>query len=301
MQHVIAHFQPQSEANSSPTDLNAACSFTNPPVGGSTDDDNDVPSVRGFLLRGYSVSVERDRPHLTLEEFVEESRLELSTSSADYHRGLCFLLLQVITGSQHLYATSDCAAQLRPAEIMLVWPPKYRGEREDVHGLYMNQTHSSLRRRGCPRIVLSPDSSACGDPHLLCHIKAQIGALIQYCLDTQEGLTSSYQHGLLHLASALQTVGSGLQMADAAATLQVLLWGPRPSLLDHRFPMSSTVQNWLSTKRALLVLRLAERGLAQDGPALDWEDSLCLKYLSSTDGEVVKKAVAQLWPPLNID
>lgn len=238
-----------------------------------------------------------------LEEFVEKSRLVLNTSSADYHRGLCVLLLQVITGSQHLYTTGGCAAELRPAEIMLVWPPKCGGEREDVHGPYTNQTNSSLppRRRGCPRIVLSPDSSARGEPHLLCYIKTQIGALIQDCLGTQESPTSSYQHGLLHLASALQTVGSGLQMADAAATLQVLLWGPRLSLLDHRFPMSSTVQNWLATKRALLVLKLAERGLVQDGSALDWEDSLCLKYLSSTDGEVVEKAVAWLWPPLNID
>lgn len=248
------------------------------------------------------MSVERDRPHLTLEEFVCKSRSVQNISYVDHHRLLCVLLLQIITGSQHLHNTSGCAAKLRPAEIMLVWPPKGEEEREDVQSPNTNQTSSSQSlRRGSPRVVLSLDSSYCGGPHPLGSIKTQIGALIQYCLSNQEKLMSSYQHGLLQLASALRTVGSGLQMADAAATLQVLLWGPRLSLLDHRFPVSSTVQNWLTTKRALLVLKLAERGLVQDGSALDWEDSLCIKYLSSTDGEVVVRAVLRLWPPLDMD
>lgn len=304
VQHAVAHFQPQSEANLAPNYLNATCSVTNQPVGGSTcNPDHDVPSVRGLLLRGYAVSVERDRPHLTLEEFVEKSRSVQNTSSVDHHRRLCVLLLQIITGSQHLHDTSSCAAKLRPAEIMLVWPPKVQEEREDMQSPNTNHRSSgqSLRRRGSPRVLLSPDSSYCGGPQLLGYIKTQIAALIQYCLSNQENLTSSYQHGLLQLASALRAVGSGLQMADAAATLQVLLWGPRLSLLDHRFPVTSTVQNWLTTKRALLVLKLAERGLVQDGSALDWEDSLCIKYLSSTDGEVVVRAVLRLWPPLDMD
>ncbi|XP_003974101.2 uncharacterized protein PEAK3 [Takifugu rubripes] len=303
VQHAVAHFQPQGEANLPPNYLNAACSVTNRPVGGGTcNPDHDVPSVRGLLLRGYAVSVERDRPHLTLEEFVEKSPSEQNIGSVDHHRQLCVLLLQIITGSQHLYNTSGRAAELRPAEIMLVWPPKGQ-EREAVQSPNTNQRSSSQspRRRGPPRVVLSLDSSYCGGPHPLGYIKTQIGALIQYCLSNQENLTSSYQHGLIQLASELRTAGSGLQMADAAATLQVLLWGPRLSLLDHRFPVSSTVQNWLTTKRALLVLKLAERGLVQDGSALDWEDGLCIKYLSSTDGEVVVRAVLRLWPPLDMD
>lgn len=302
VQHAVAHFQPPSEANLPPNYLNAACSVTNPPVGGSTCN-HDAPSVRGLLLRGHAVSVERDRPHLTLEEFVEKSRSVQNTSSVDHHRVLCVLLLQIITGSQHLYTTSGWAAKLGPAEIMLVWPPKGQEEREAVQSPNTNQTSSSqsVRRRGSPRVLLSLDSSYSGGPHPPGYIKTQIGALIQYCLGNQENLTSSYQHGLIQLASELRTVGSRLQLADAAATLQVLLWGPRLSLLDHRFPVSHTVQNWLTTKRALLVLKLAERGLVQDGSALDWEDSLCIKYLSSTDGEVVVRAVLRLWPPLDVD
>lgn len=249
------------------------------------------------------MSVERDQPHLTLEEFVEKSSSVQTATSVDYHRQLCVLLLQILMGSQHLYATSGCAAELRPAEIMLVWPPSREGGRGDEQGL--NTTHTngshSLRRRGSPRVVLSPDSSSHCGPHPLSYIKTQIGALIQYCLHHQESLTSSYQHGLLQLASALQTERSRLQMVDAVATIQVLLWGPRQSLLDHRLPTSSTVQNWLSTKRALLVLKLAERALVQDQSPLDWEDSLCLKYLSSTDSDVVARTVAWLWPPLHVE
>lgn len=240
---------------------------------------------------------------MTLEEFVEKSNSMPSSSPVDYHRQLCVLLLQILLGSQHLYATSGCAAELRPAEVMLVWPPRDEEGRSDVQGLNTSHTNSShsLRRRGSPRVVLSPESSSRCGPHPLSYIKTQIGALIQYCLHHQESLTSSYQHGLLQLASALQIERSGLQMADAVATLQVLLWGPRQPLLDHRFPLSSTVHNWLTTKRALLVLKLAERGLVQDRSPLDWEDSLCLKYLSSTDSEVVARTVARLWPPLHVD
>lgn len=239
------------------------------------------------------MSVGRDRPDLTLEEFVERS-----SSSGDYHRQLCFLLLQVLTGSQHLYATSGRAAALRPAEVMLVWPPGDEGP-----GTNHADGGCSPRRRGSPRVVLSPDlSSGCG-PRALGLIKARIGALVRFCLGPQERLTSSYQYGLLQLASALQDEGSGggLQVGEAVATLQVLLWGPRQSLLDRGSPVSSAVQNWLTTKRALLVLKLAERGLVQERCPLDWEDSLCLQYLSSTDTQVVARAVARLWPPLHLD
>lgn len=249
------------------------------------------------------MSVERDQPHLNLEEFVEKSSSVQISSSADYHRQLCVLLLQILMGSQHLYTTSGCAAELRPAKIMLVWPrgdKEGTGDMQDRNTNCTNGSHSP-RRRGSPRVVLSPDSSSRCGPHPLRYIKSQIGALIDYCIRHQQSLTSSYQDGLLQLASALQTEGSGLQMADAVATLQVLLWGPRQSLLDHRLPMSSTVQNWLSTKRALLVLKLAERGLVQERAPLDWEDSLCLKYLSSTDSEAVARTVARLWPPLHLD
>lgn len=235
------------------------------------------------------MSVERDRPDLTLEEFVEGSG-----SSGDDHRQLCLLLLQILTGSQHLYATSGRAAALRPAEVMLVWPPGDEGPSTN-HA----DGSRSPRRRGSPRVVLSPDSSSGCGPRALGLIKARIGALVRFCLGPQERLTSSYQHGLLQLASALQD--EGLQVGEAAATLQVLLWGPRQSLLDRGSPVSSAVQNWLTTKRALLVLKLAERGLVQECCPLDWEDSLCLQYLSSTDSQVVARAVARLWPPLRLD
>lgn len=235
------------------------------------------------------MSVERDRPDLTLEEFVERS-----SSSGDDHRQLCLLLLQILTGSQHLYATSGRAAALGPAEVMLVWPPGDEGP-----GTNHADGSRSPRRRGSPRVVLSPDpSSGCG-PRALGLVKVRIGALVRFCLGPQERPTSSYQHGLLQLASALQD--EGLQVEEAAATLQVLLWGPRQTLLDRGSPVSSAVHNWLTTKRALLVLKLAERGLVQERCPLDWEDSLCLQYLSSTDSQAVARAVARLWPPLHLD
>lgn len=166
------------------------------------------------------------------------------------------------------------------------------------------------RTHGSPRVVLTP-LSAPSVPNPLTSIKSQIGALIQHCLNSRDSLTpldsgpnlslSSHRRGLLYLASRLQSERSGPQMADMAAMLQVLLWGPRVPLFNHRGSMATTVHNWLTVKRALLVMKLAERGLIQDQSALDWEDCMCLQYLSFTDPETVLSMTSQLWRTLNMD
>ncbi|XP_053713326.1 uncharacterized protein peak3 [Synchiropus splendidus] len=100
-----------------------------------------------------------------------------------------------------------------------------------------------------------------------------------HCLSVERDLPD------LTLEDFIQEGGEGESggppMADMAALLQVLLWGPRAPLLHHR--SSSTTHNWLMVKQALLVMKLAERGLTQDQSVVDWEDYLCLQYISSTD------------------
>ena len=152
------------------------------------------------------------------------------------------------------------------------------------------------RTLGAPRVVLTPVSHALHPPDPLVYIKYQFGALIQYCLRLDKSPTprSSYQSGLLHLASVLQSGTSGLQLGDMLATLQVLLWGPGMLLLDPNYPPATTVHNWLTLKRALLIVKLAERGLIQDPATPNWEDSLCLKYLSFTDSETIASVTCQL-------
>lgn len=328
VQHVIAHFQPHSTARSDLSTAHAlapGCTDASASRGGSTEHGtvHNLPSVQSFLLEGHSLSVERDLPHFTLEDFVQSGSSLEKTSPLDYDRQMCVLLLQILMASQHLNNISASAAELSPREIFLVWP--CRGEEEgrdtldDASGMKASRLKEEggwqkrennggkvqrlWRAHGPPRVVLTPILPAPQDSHRI-HIKSQIGALIQYCLQSQESLTSqgsgpilpqsSYRRGLLYLASVLQGDGSGPQIEDMVTVLQVLLWGPRVSVLDCKYHVPTSLHNWLTIKRALFVMKLAERGLIKDQSTLDWEDSLCLKYLSFTDSEAIASACRQL-------
>ncbi|XP_045905966.1 inactive tyrosine-protein kinase PEAK1 [Micropterus dolomieu] len=349
VQDIIAHFQPSNtvkndssilQAQDPSPPLKSDCTAAKPAGGGSTENSTDcmninLPSVQSFLQKGHPVSVERDLPHATLEDFVQDSCLLQSTDCLHYDRQVCVLLLQILMGSQHLYVSAT-AAEFRPRKIFLVWP---NGEKRDGENVLEQDASEmkegfktsrprfkeemewektkkgtiqmSWRSHGSPRVVLTPLSSALSVPHPLTYIRSQIGALIQYCLDSQESLTplgsvptlpkSSYRRGLLYLASELQSESSGPQMPDMVAMLQVLLWGPRDPLFNHRGSTTATVHNWLTVKRALLVMKLAERGLVQDQSVLDWEDCMCLHYLSFADPETIVSVTSQLWLTLNMD
>lgn len=305
VRHVLARFQPGND--SIPT-RDFLCGFmpgrsaAPPPGEGSTECTNArLLSLQSLLAdRGLWVSVERDLPHATLQDFVRDGA---SAGAEDYYRQVCVLLLQILKGSQHLFSVSACAAELRPQEIFLVWPDREK-EKPDVKEEVERHGKSQMlwRTRGPPRVVLAPLSSPSSLPQPLVHIKSQIRALIQYCLSVGSPESqSSYRKGLLYLTLLLQNESAPPQMADMAAVLQVLLWGPRVPMFDPTRPTITTVHNWLSIKRALLVMKLAERGLIQDQSTPDWEECMCLQYLSFTDPEAVVSVCSQLWLSLNED
>lgn len=308
---VIVHFQPSNTT----TDDSVTLHNQDPSRRSTTDcTDSGRPSVQSFLQNGHAVSIERDVPYATLEEFVLGSRSLQSAESLSYDRQLCVVFLQILIGSQHLYNNSATAAELRPQDILLVWPcgegprafqthrPKdnTEGEKRERKG----RMQVPWRTHGSVRVVLTPQSSA----HTLPSIKSQIGALIEYCLHppgdpSSLGSTpvlSSYRTGLLYLSSLLQNESSKPQMAVMVAMLQVLLWGPRVPLCHLTGSVTTTAHNWLTIKRALLVMKLAERGLIQDQSALDWEDCMCLQYLSFTDPETVVSVTSQLWHEMKL-
>ncbi|XP_008405340.1 pseudopodium-enriched atypical kinase 1 [Poecilia reticulata] len=310
VQDVIAYFQPSinKESKTSATqDLSTAgesdCRAPDPPDGGSDEKASRLGmtslTVHSLLQRGHCVSVERDLPHATLEDFVQDSCLVQPSDGQNYNRQVCVLVLQVLMGLHHLHSNSAAAAELRPKEILLVWPGRERCKGGDVleRDGQIGWVQELWRKYGCPRVLVTPQSAASA-PQALTSIKCQMGALIHFCLRPQEThkdpTLSVYRTGLLHLSSLLQSE-NGPQMTDIIATLQVLLWGPRVSLSGHGGSLSVTaVQNWLTVKRALLVMKLAEVGLNQDQPGVDWEDCMCLKYLPFTDSETVMGAAMQL-------
>ncbi|XP_036067623.1 uncharacterized protein peak3 [Oryzias melastigma] len=257
-------------------------------------------TVQTFLQGGVGVSVERDLPLATMEDFVQDSP---QSRPADYCRQVCVLLLQVLLGSLHLHSTCAAAAELQPRHIFLVWPTRGGGERDPavLDGAEQSRGVQVLwRALGTPRVVLTPRSPA--DPEPLVHIQQQLGALVSFCLPPLESPAAGgvsprplHHRGLLYLSSLLQG-GGQLQMTNAAVVLQVLLWGPQVPHLS-----TVTARRWLASKRALLLLTMAEAGLAPAPLFLDWEDCMRLRFLSFADPETVASVAARLWDSLNKD
>ncbi|CAI5639242.1 inactive tyrosine-protein kinase PEAK1 [Oreochromis niloticus] len=298
------------------------CNPANPPGGSSTERAAEATNlskltVQSFLQKGQAVSVERDVPHASLDDFVKDSSSLQSTDSVRYYRQVCALLLQILMGTHHLYSKRGTAAELKPQEILLVWPNRKRdkaehnlnedGSEEKEETEWENtpekgRIQTLWRTKGCPRVVLKPQTFS----QPLTSIKSQITALIQACC--QESATSpgsdvcksSYQKGLLHLSSLLES-DSGTQMMDMVAMLQVLLWGPHVSIFNQGGPATTVIHNWLTVKRALLVMKLAESGLIEDRSLLDWEECMCLQYLSFTDSETVASVANELWNRVNAE
>lgn len=301
VQNTVAHFRPGIDVSE--------CTTANPPGGGmaeySTAPVDALTTVECLLQKGLTVSVERDLPQATLEDLVQERSLMRGSEGLDWGRMLCILLQQILLGSQHLYDTSGTVPDLRPQKIFLVWPYRETSEglktgrmKEDMEwpGEKRKGTvHMLWRTCGSPRVVIGPQSSdMVAPPHSLI---SQISSLIKYFLGTQSArpdadqslVQDSCQEVLFDLSSLLQNDNNRLQLADAVVMLQVRLWGPPVSLYKD----TAAVHNWLMVKRALLLTRLAERGLSPERPALDWEQCMCLQYLSSTNPETIVAVASQ--------
>lgn len=286
VQEVVAHFRPRDVPS---------CGFSDSLPQGLNTEEPEAASVQSFLQRGNSVSVERDLPLFTLEDFVHSGA---SLQASDYDVRLSALMLQVLNGLMHLYQNGGSVSQLRPREIFLVWPlegPEEGGEnagvKEEAGPERTEQKSVKMRTLwrtyGCPRVVLIPTSSSQPGTRTLFYIKSHISALIHFCLQSRDSRSStgsgaapsSQRRELLRLASRLQGDGvDGPQLEAAVVALQELIWGSGVPLQE---PWG---QRWLTVKRAMFVMKLAERGLSPGRQALPWEDVMHLKYLSSAVG-----------------
>ncbi|KAK7889663.1 hypothetical protein WMY93_025223 [Mugilogobius chulae] len=217
--HVMAHFQPTSNGRDSCIKTQfvnsssiSGCTAAPSPCGVSNEyanysGSNLLSTVQHLLWKGYSVDVVRDLPSATLEDFVQESQSMQNKDPVLYDKRVCFLLLQILQGTQHLYKNNTCAPVLIPREILLF-----------------------------------KDNS------------------------------------------------SGLLIDNMVSVLQAVLWGPEASLIKDNG--MSTMHSWLVVKRALLVMKLAEKCV--DQTALDWEDILCLQYVAFTEPDAMVNEASQL-------
>ncbi|XP_018920047.2 inactive tyrosine-protein kinase PRAG1-like [Cyprinus carpio] len=302
------------------------------PSHGDTTEVCQQQTVSDLLEKGVSVTVVRDFPLGTLEDFVEEGHSLHSTLPEVYERRLCILALQLVLGLQQLGHFKVINRQMKPQSVTLVWPSIMRKEADS------NDYPSEMKRgsmntdtfKGIPMITVSKEqtdnertkSEICqtswekwGTPRLVLksHFEDevlqeaksqefQLGTLLRYCLHLNDSCSSvwkvpqgtPYTQGLQWLVTQLTSEKPGLLLADVVGVLQALLWGPRQRLFQQNQMENSVLSNWLLLKRSLLVLKLAEKGLFQDQPGLDWEDYLCLQYLSLTDPETMHSITERL-------
>lgn len=122
---------------------------------------------------------------------------------------------------------------------------------------------------------------------------------------------SLYSQGLQQLARLLLTVNPSerIQMSEARACLQCLLWGPREDLFQalgcsSTGPMlgstanqrEATLQNWLDLKRTLMMIKFAERSLDM-ACSVSLEDWLCCQYLALATTDTLQRVVHILQQP----
>lgn len=99
---------------------------------------------------------------------------------------------------------------------------------------------------------------------------------------------SIYSGGLQQLAHLLLEADPArrISITEAKRILQCLLWGPRRDLteqpLNHEEALRSALRNWIDVKRALLMMKFAERAM-ETGRNVALEDWLCCQYLASAE------------------
>ncbi|KAF4097719.1 inactive tyrosine-protein kinase PEAK1 [Onychostoma macrolepis] len=254
-------------------------------------------TVADLLEKGVSVTVVRDFPLGTLEDFVEEGHSLHAILPEVYERRLCLLALQLVLGLQQLGHFKVIHRELKPQSVTLVWPSIIRKEADS------NDYPSDMKRgstntdtfRGIPMITVSKEHTdnertkseiyqtlweKWGTPRLVLksHFEDevlqeaksqefQLGTLLRYCLHLTDSCSSvwkvpqdtPYTPGLLWLVTQLTSEKPGLLLADVVGVLQALLWGPRQGLFQRNQMENSVLSNWLLLKRSLLVLKLAEK------------------------------------------
>ncbi|XP_010891135.3 inactive tyrosine-protein kinase PRAG1 [Esox lucius] len=277
------------------------------------------------------VVITREVPQQTTADFVKEWVSFHQAQPEVYERRVCFLLLQLCNGLEHLKEHGVTHRDLCLENLLLV--PHRRPTQANPNAPY-DQKH-------LPRLVISSfakakqrnaEDSAVSDPRLKrdhARLAPEIVSAAQY-RKFDEFQTGILIYELLHQPNpfevspklkeqdyscedlptipSLSLYSAGLQrltrlllqpdpikrihIQEAKRVLQSLLWGPRKELMEQQQwgdqdrpgpgegPRQEGLLNWLDVKRALLMMKFAERSLEPERNA-ELEDWLCCQYFSS--------------------
>ncbi|KAM9841378.1 inactive tyrosine-protein kinase PRAG1 [Aulostomus maculatus] len=306
------------------------------------------PALGQQVERERVVVITSEIPQQTAADFAREWEAFHKGQPEVYERRVCFLLLQLCNGLEHLKEHGVTHRDLCLENLLLV--PHHR-RLAQTHFPQQNTNDTSTTngfssidvQRHLPRLLISnfakakrrsseDAASASVDPRIKrdhARLAPEILSAAQYRKfdEFQTGILiyellhqpnpfevspalkeqdyrcedlpaipsmSLYSAGLQKLAQLLLQPDpiKRIHIQEAKRILQSLLWGPRKDLMEQQLERHGQggcfvdgsrhegLLNWLDVKRALLMMKFAERSLEPERNA-ELEDWLCCQYFSS--------------------
>ncbi|XP_072478491.1 inactive tyrosine-protein kinase PRAG1 [Notamacropus eugenii] len=269
-----------------------------------------------------AVMITREVPHQTAADFVRDSSSRHWAEPEAYERQVCLLLLQLCQGLESLKEHGITHRALCLENLLLApCPGISTGDQPLPRLIISNFLQAKQQARGSRGSVIDEQqrrTQARLAPEILVATQYkkvdefQTGILIYELLHQPNPFEeraqlqqqdyraddlppvpalSLYSAGLQRLAHRLLEADpiKRLHITEAKRALQCLLWGPRHELLQ------GPLQNWLHMKRALLMMKLAEKAL-DDRATVELEDWLCCQYLASAEPSALLQTLRLLQP-----
>ncbi|XP_073196440.1 inactive tyrosine-protein kinase PRAG1 isoform X2 [Lepidochelys kempii] len=269
--------------------------------------------------RDCVVVITREVPHQTTADFMRDAATCHQTKPEAYERRVCFLLLQLCHGLEHLKEHGIVHRDLCLENLLLVHCKPLTGcsktkDEKHLPRLIVSNFLKAKQKPGAGDSKLKKNQARLA-PEIVSASQYkkfdefQTGILIyellhqpnpfevrahlreqEYSQDDLPQLPnlSIYSRGLQQLAHLLLEADpiKRVCITEAKWILQCLLWGPRKDLTDqplnHEEALFGALQNWIDMKRALLMMKFAERAVDTER-SIELEDWLCCQYLASAD------------------
>ncbi|KAM9451470.1 inactive tyrosine-protein kinase PRAG1 [Clarias gariepinus] len=264
------------------------------------------------------VVITREVPSESVADFVNEYQSFHRSHPEVYERRVCFLLLQLCNALEHLKTHGVTHRDLCLENMVLVpqKPSLTSGPtpHESLPRLLISNFSKAKRRcetdekqraeltRMAPEIVSASQYRKVDEfqtgilIYEMLHLPNPFEAVPSlrnrhYRIEELPAIpsVSIYSSGLERLARLLlrPDPDERIHIVEAKRGLQSLLWGPRRELLDRvtvdnrKDKDHEVLFNWLDVKRALLMMKFAERSLEPE-KSTELEDWLCCQYFSNT-------------------
>ncbi|NXD17508.1 PRAG1 kinase, partial [Nothocercus nigrocapillus] len=277
------------------------------------------------------VVITREVPSQTTADFVRDSVALHQAKPELYERRVCFLLLQLCNGLEHLKEHGIIHRDLCLENLLLVpcKPPMSCAKAKDDKHLPRLIISNFLKAKQKPgagdsklkksQARLAPEIVSASQYKKFDEF--QTGILIyellhqpnpfeekvhlreqDYSAEDLPALPSLsiYSRGLQQLARLLLEADpiKRARIAEAKRMLQCLLWGPRKDLTEqplrqHDEALRQALRNWLDMKRALLMMKFAERAVDAER-SVELEDWLCCQYLAAAEPAALARTLKLL-------